>query len=226
VRGQGVLYAARRRLAPLPNRGTLSLMRATIVAGVAALALAVLASAAAGGTSVRGGCPAAWKSGWQHLANRLQTPVYCPTWMPNPLDARIGGDYQDIYSISKDRSYLVSFLYHGDQGTGDVHVNFRGYPGRTVIPRCKTIVLTGSKTLRGTTPCFADAHGTRKARGIVATVYRVNQDADQWHVLLAWRHAGSLYTVSEHVIRPYTYEQVVSNLDKLLASLVLVRPQG
>jgi hypothetical protein len=200
-------------------------MRVTIVAGVAALALAVLAAGAAGGTSVRD-CPAVWKSGWQHLANRLQAPVYCPTWMPNPLDARIGGDYQDIYSIGKDRSYLVSFLYHGDQGTGDVHVNFRGYPGRTAIPRCRTIVLTGSKTLRGTTPCFADAHGTRKARGIVATVYRVNQDADQWHVLLAWRYAGSLYTVSEHVIRPYTYQQVVSNLDKLLASLVLVRPQG
>ena len=57
-------------------------------------------------------------------------------------------------------------------------------------------------------------------------VYRVNQDADQWHILLAWRYAGSLYTVSEHVIRPYTYQQVVSNLDKLLAGLVLVRPQG
>jgi len=54
----------------------------------------------------------------------------------------------------------------------------------------------------------------------------VNQDADQWHVLLAWRHAGSLYTVSEHVIRPYTYRQVVPNLDRLLRSLVLVRPQG
>jgi len=54
----------------------------------------------------------------------------------------------------------------------------------------------------------------------------VNQDADQWHILLAWKHRGSLYTVSEHVIAPYTYRQVVKNLDRLLAGLVVVRPEG
>jgi hypothetical protein len=200
-------------------------MRATIVAGVVALALAALVPGASAKTSANT-CPAAWKTGWQHLANTVKAPVYCPTWMPNPLDALIRGDWQDIYSIDKDRSYLVSFLYHGEQGSGDVHVNFRGYPGRTTIPRCKTVVLTGKKTLRGTTPCFADSAGVAQAPGIRATVYRVNQDADQWHVLLAWSHAGSLYTVSEHVIKPYTYRQVVTNLDRLLRSLVLVRPQG
>jgi hypothetical protein len=197
-------------------------MRATIVAVLAALAFGALAG---DGGAKEQRCPAAWRSGWQQLANKINAPVYCPVWMPNPLDARIGGEWQDIYSIDKDRSYLVSFLYHGDLGTGDVHVNFRGYPGQTAIPRCKTIItVNGTKTRRGTTPCFADAGGTRKARGIVATVYTVNQDADQWHILLAWRHAGSLYTVSEHVIRPYTYKQVVRNLDRLLASLVLVQP--
>ena len=57
-------------------------------------------------------------------------------------------------------------------------------------------------------------------------MYRVNQDADQWHILLAWRHKGSLYSVSEHVIKPYTYRQVVTNLDRMLAGLVLVRPEA
>src|SRR5213082_3469041 len=200
-------------------------MRASIVAGVAALALAALVPAASSAPAARS-CPAVWKSGWQALANRIQAPVYCPTWMPNPLDGKIRGDYQDIYSIGKDRSYLVSFLEHGDAGSGDVHVNFRGYPGRTTIPRCTTVVLNGSKTVRGVTPCFADPAGTRTAHGISATVYRVNQDADQWHILLAWRYHGSLYTVSEHVIKPYTYRQVVRNLDRLLAGLVLVRPEA
>ena len=195
------------------------------MAGVAALALAALVPAASRASSA-GSCPAAWKSGWQALANRIQAPVYCPTWMPNPLDAKIGGDYIDINSVQKDRSYLISFLEHGDLGSGDVHVNFRGYPGRTRIPTCTTVVLTGKKAIRGKTPCFADAAGTRTDRGIRATVYRVNQDADQWHILLAWRHNGSLYTVSEHVIQPYTYRQVVKNLDRLLAGLVLVRPEG
>jgi hypothetical protein len=200
-------------------------MRAWIVAAVAALALGARVPAASRASAARG-CPAAWKSGWQALANRIQAPVYCPTWMPNPLNAKIGGDYIDINSVSKDRSYLISFLEHGDEGSGDVHVNFRGYVGRTAIPTCTTIVLTGKKAIRGHTPCFADAAGTRTARGITATVYRVNQDADQWHILFAWRHRGSLYTISQHVIQPYTYRSVVKNLERMLAGLVLVRPQA
>lgn len=132
-------------------------------------------------------CPHAWAKGWLELANKIETPVYCPTWMPNPLKAQIGGEWQK--------------------------------------PTCKTIVLAGkNETLHGGTPCFADPHGAEKANGIRATVYTVDQDADQWHVLFLWRHKGSLYTVSEHVIKPYTYGQVVHNLDKMLRSLVLVGP--
>jgi hypothetical protein len=199
-------------------------MRATLVGVVAAAALVVVVPS--GGAARAASCPGQWLSGWQALANRIQAPVYCPTWMPNPLDAKMRGQFIDIYSVHRDRSYLVSFLEHGDGGTGDVHVNFRGYPGTGKVPRCTTVVLTGKKTIRGTTPCFADAAGTRTTHGITATVYRVNQDADQWHILLAWHHRGSLYTVSEHVITPYTYRQVVQNLDRLLAGLVLVRPEG
>ena len=198
-------------------------MRAWLFAAVAVLVLVPAASSA----PVKGGCPAAWRSGWQALANKIQAPVYCPTWMPNPLDARIGGQYIDINSVNKDKSYLISFLEHGDAGSGDVHVNFRGYPGHTVIPRCTTVIPNGTKTIRGKTACFADAYAVRTAPGIKATAYRVNQDADQWHILLAWKHNGSLYTVSEHVIRPYDNSTVVlKNLSRLLRSLVLVQPQG
>jgi len=56
-------------------------------------------------------CPAAWRGGWQALANRIQAPVYCPTWMPVPLDAQIGGRYANGESVSRDRSYLVSFIW-------------------------------------------------------------------------------------------------------------------
>jgi hypothetical protein len=199
-------------------------MRATLVGVVAATALVVLVPA---GAATSKSCPTAWARGWQQLANRIQAPVYCPTWMPNPLDAKIGGQVIDIFSVDKtDRSYLVSFLEHGEFGSGDVHVNFRGYPGRAHIPTCTTTVLSGKKTIRGNAPCFADPAGTRTAHGITATVYRVNQDADQWHILLAWHHNGGLYTVSQHVIKPYTYRMVVGNLDRLLAGLILVRPES
>jgi hypothetical protein len=200
-------------------------MRAAMVAGVVALALTALVPGASAKTSANA-CPAAWKTGWQHLANTVKAPVYCPAWMPNPLDALIRGDWQDIYSIDKDRSYLVSFLYHGEGGSGDVHVNFRGYPGRTAIPRCRTILPSGKRTLHGTTPCFSNPAGVYRVKGIAATLYLVNQDADQWHYLLAWRHAGSLYAVSEHVIKPYSGVQIRKNLDRLLKSLVLVQPRG
>lgn len=198
-------------------------MKLTAVAGLVAIVVGVLVQGAA--AAPKTSCPADWARGWQKLADKIGAPVYCPTWMPNPLDAHIGGQYQDIYSIGKDRSYLVSFLSHGDLGSGDVHVNFRGYPGRTKIPTCQTIILEGTKTLRGTTPCFADPAGKVKVPGIDATIYRVNQDADQWHILLAWRHRGSLYTVSEHVLIPYdSATKVTANLRHLLKSLVLVQP--
>ena len=197
-------------------------MRAWLVAAAISLVLVPAAASA----PAKGVCPAAWRSGWQALANKIQAPVYCPTWMPNPLDAQIGGQYIDINSVHKDRSYLISFLEHGDAGSGDVHVNFRGYPGHTAIPRCTTVIPNGAKTIRGMTACFSDVIGVRTGPGIRATVYRVNQDADQWHILLAWKHKGSLYTVSEHVIKPYDSATVVlKNLDRVLHGLVLVLPQ-
>jgi hypothetical protein len=193
-------------------------MKRTAVAGLVAIVVGVLlqgSAAAAPKTS----CPAGWARGWEKLADKVGAPVYCPRWMPNPLNAQIGGQYQDIYEISKDRSYLVSFLEHGDLGSGDVHVNFRGYPGRTTIPTCPAPVG------KSTVPCFADPAGHVSENGIHATVYQVNQGADQWHILLLWRYRGSLYTVSQHVIIPYdSATRVRANLAHLLKSLVLVQP--
>jgi hypothetical protein len=192
-------------------------MRVTAAAGLVALVLGVLAQGAMG--APKASCPAGWAKGWQALADKVGAPVYCPTWMPNPLDAHIGGQYQDIYSIGKDRSYLVSFLEHGDLGSGDVHVNFRGYPGRSTIPTCPGQVRDAK------VPCFADPVGHMTANGIHATVYQVNQRADQWHVLLLWHHRGSMYTVSQHVIVPYdSATRVKKNLQHVLKSLVLVQP--
>ena len=196
-------------------------MRATIVAALASLALLVALAPGAGAGIHAQTCPAAWQAGWARLADKVQTPVYCPTWMPSPLDAQIGGQWQDIYSIGKDRSYLVSFLEHGDLGSGDVHVNFRGYPGRTTIPRCPAPVG------HGTVACFSDPVAHMSANGIRATVYQTNWGADQWHILLAWHRGGSLYTVSQHVITPYdSATRVRQNLLRLLKGLALVRPQG
>src|SRR5205823_4726907 len=73
-------------------------------------------------------CPAA--KGWQQLADRVRAPVYCPRWMPDPLNGVIKGQWNNIYSVSPDRSYLVGFIWF-EHGSGELHVNLRGYPGRT-----------------------------------------------------------------------------------------------
>jgi hypothetical protein len=168
-------------------------------------------------------CPKAWHAGWQALANRIHADVYCPTWMPNPIDAHIGGSWNNIDSVSADRSYLIGFVWQETgNGSGEVHVNFRGYPGRTAIPRCQDSD-TGVVRM---TPCFADAHGHKRAPGINAVMYTVNQGADTWHVLYAWRHRGALYAISEHVAPPFSYARVVENLDRMLRGLVVVHPHA
>jgi hypothetical protein len=172
-------------------------------------------------------CRAAALRGWYRLARRIHAPVYCPAWMPDPLDGVIGSRWNNIDAVSPDRSYLESWVWQetgpGAAG-GELHVNLRGYPGVTKIPTCEDTQTVNGVVRHPKLPCFADSHGRRRAGPILATVYTVNQGADQWHVLYAWRRAGSLYTLSEHVAPPLDYTKVVRNLDRMLRSLVLVNP--
>lgn len=179
--------------------------------------------ASAPGAPAARSCAAPWRGGWQKFANRTRAAVYCPGWVPQPIDAQIGGQWNNIDSVSGDRSYLLGFVWQETgNGSGEVHVNFRGYPGRTAIPRCPV----SDRGKRHLVPCFSDARGHVRANGIDATVYTVNQGADTWHVLYAWRRGGSLYTVSEHVAPPKTYARVRADLDRMLRGLVLIRPKS
>jgi hypothetical protein len=167
-------------------------------------------------------CPAAWRAGWQALANRIGAPVYCPSWMPSPLDAKRDGPWNTVDSVEKDGSYLVGFAWQ--ERAEEVHVNFRGYPGKTAIPTCTDTTVGSGKVHRTKVPCFSDPRGTRRLGPRKVTMFTVNRDADQWHVLYAWRSGGSLYAVSEHIAPPLTYSRVVKNLDRMTRGLVEIRP--
>ena len=158
---------------------------------------------------------------WRKLANRIHAPVYCPGWLPDPLCGVLGAQDNNITSVSKDRSYLESWVWQetGGAAGGELHVNLRAYPGVSKIPTCRT----GGSDSRNV-PCFASPNGTVSANGITATLYTVNQDADQWHYLLAWRRFRNLYTVSEHVAPPLTGEHVRRYLKQELQALQLVQP--
>jgi hypothetical protein len=180
----------------------------------------VAAAAPAAQVKAKPTCP--YPAGWQKLADKVGVAVYCPAWLPDPLKGQIGGRWNNIDSVSKDRSWLQSFVWQetgGGAAGGELHVNLRGYPGRTAIPTCRT----GGSDSRNV-PCFADPAQKITANGITAQLYRVNQDADAWHALLLWRKDGTLYTLSEHVAPPLTFNHVVRYLKQELASLVLVRP--
>jgi hypothetical protein len=162
-------------------------------------------------------------AGWQRLANRIKAPVYCPGWLPDPLVGQIGGKWNNINSVSRDRSYLESFVWQeteaGLAGGNELHVNLRAYPGRTRIPTCRTGGVDSQNV-----PCFADPGALVTANGITARLYTVNQDADTWHYLLLWRRFGNLYTLSEHLAPPLTGPHLKRYLKHELASLVLIRP--
>ena len=172
------------------------------------------------------GCPAAWKPGWQRLANDVGMRVYCPNWMPSPIDAEIGGQWNSAGAIvDEDKSYLAGFLWH-EAGSGDVHVNFRGYAGTTAIPRCIDTRTSGGKTRRRAVPCFSDPQDTRRVGDKTVTVYTVSRDADQWHVTYTWTENGSLYAVSEHVAPPLTFRRVLENLDRIVGGLEGIEPKA
>ena len=202
------------------------LFSAALVAALALLVSACGSSTKTAATTTAAAAPAkpacAYRAGWQQLANRIQTAVYCPGWLPDPLTAQLHGKWNNINTVSPDKSYLESFVWQetgGGAAGGELHVNLRAYPGRTTIPTCRTGGADSQNV-----PCFADARGTVSANGLKATMYTVNQDADQWHVLLAWQRAGSLYTLSEHLAPPLTYGHLVEYLKHEFRSLVMIEP--
>lgn len=216
-------------------------MIAKLLGGSLVVAAAVLVAGCGGGGGSRSSvsavettaavtCPKAWQAGWQRLANDVGELVYCPTWMPKEIDGQIGGRFHNGRWVDpKDRSYLVSFLWvDRDAGVSrEVHVNFRGYPGRTSVPSCESTLTVKGKTIREPIPCFSDPQPQkRRIGGITATVYTSNQGIDEWHVLYAWTRDGSLYTLSEHVASPYPYAQIVRNLDRMAKSLAVVEPSA
>jgi hypothetical protein len=166
-------------------------------------------SAAAGPT-----CPPAWAAGWQKLADRIGAPVYCPSWLPDPLTGQIGGQWEAIHSVTPKGSYLIGFLWF-ERDANEVHVNLRGYPGEADVPDCNGEL------------CFSGGTGSREVAGKNVDVYTVNRGADTWHVLYAWKEDGSLYSISQHVVPELglSYSEVVKNLDRIMAGLVKIEPQ-
>ena len=165
-------------------------------------------------TAAEATCPPALEPGWQNLADKIDAPVFCPSWLPDPLVGEIGGQWEGVHSVTRSGSYLVGFIWF-ERGAGEVHVNLRGYPAKTDVPTCNGA------------PCFSGEKETKEIAGKTVDVYTVNRGADTWHVLYAWDEDGSLYSISQHVVPELglSYSQVVKSLDRIMAGLVKIEPQ-
>ena len=134
------IFCRRSRGATLPG-----VSRVAAVIACAALALVAagcgsssktskVASAPPTTVAAKPTCPAGWRPVYQRLANKIHAAVYCPSWMPSPLTGQIGrnvsfgGAGGSSLSVDKDGSYLALFVW-AEPGSGEVHVNLRGYPG-------------------------------------------------------------------------------------------------
>jgi hypothetical protein len=208
--------------------------RLSLGVALASMTLALTAASCGGGESSSAPaakpsppvCRRAERVSWQKLANEIEAPVYCPSWLPQPLVGKFGGRFFNGRSVDPDRSYLVSFVWFeaSPEVISEVHVNLRGYPGTTRIPICEDTLTVAGKTVHKKLPCFSDSKGQKRLGRTTVTVYTANQGADLWHVLYAWRSGGALYTLSEHVAPPYTYAEVIAHLDRMTRRLVRIEP--
>ena len=173
-------------------------------------------------------CPVSSRASWLGVANQIHADVYCLSWLPDPLDGTFGGSTFNGRFVNARREYLVSFAWiePSADGVDEVHVNLRGYPGRVAIPVCEDTLTVNGKTVHPKMPCYGDGRTRKRFGQTTVTVYTANQGADQWHILYGWHHHGSLYTLSEHVVAPYTHAEVVANLDRMMRGLVLVHPSA
>ncbi len=122
------------------------------VLGVVLLAAAwgLVAGVVAGGRR-RGRAPCTQLGGWQRLANKIKAPVYCPSWLPDPLVPQIGNRWNNIDAVDKDRSYLESWAWQEAAGlnTQEIHVDPARLPGPDGDPAtCQDVTTVNGKTYR------------------------------------------------------------------------------
>ena len=96
-------------------------VKGLLTAALVLCAAALLASGCGETKKAEAAAPAvakptcAYPAGWQKLANKVGVAVYCPGWLPDPLTSQIGGRWNNIDSVSKDRSWLRELRLAGDR---------------------------------------------------------------------------------------------------------------
>lgn len=181
----------------------------------AAVTLAACGSGSATSGSGSGqapGCSATWKAGWQRWTDKVRMPVWCPGWMPAPIDAIIHGQWNTAEVEHHQWQLGYAWLEQGQL----IHVIFEGYPPSTFPPTCE-----------GNVPCFGgeEATATRIA-GHTVHWYDHNHASHTGHVAAVFQSNGNTYVVSIHVVSPISTKAIAKrDLTHIISSSSLLRPQ-
>jgi hypothetical protein len=185
-------------------------IRAALLAVAVALTLAGCTSGNSSRPSEAPACPHAWAAGWKTWAGRVDATVYCPTWLPSPIDARIGGQWSTESSAG--RHWQLGFVWRDEDFSGLVHVVFEGAPEGDWPLRC------------GGPPCFAGRSGSEDVNGRHVVWYDHDLGSSSGHVAAVFHAGGHVYIVSMHVFGDVGPARTRAMVRRIVAGLVPVRP--
>ena len=183
------------------------------------LAVVVVVVAACGSSGGSSGsspkpnvCPKAWAASWQTWADRVGMTIYCPGWLPSPIDGVIHGQWNTARVPDKQWQLGYAWLEQGEL----VHVVFEGYPPGTFPPDCEG------------TPCFGGREPqTEQLAGRTVTWYDHNLASHTGHIAAIFHANGNIYVISIHVASPVsTAADAKTDLRHIIRSLAPVRPGG
>lgn len=157
-------------------------------------------------------CPPGRSAGWQRWADRVHMTVFCPSWLPVQLDGSVGG--ADTTAASPGRHWQVQFVWRADDFSQLIHVVFEGFAPGTWPARC------------GGEPCYGDAAGHETIAGHRVTWFADNHGSSTGHIAAMFRDGANRYTVSLHVIDPYTAASARATVRRIVAGLVPVAPRS
>ncbi len=191
-------------------------MRRRLLPGVVLAAL-LGAAACTGGhstaaTSHAARCPPQRTASWQRWADRVHMTVFCPSWLPVQLDGAVGGP--DTTATSAGRHWQVQFVWRADDFSQLIHVVFEGFAPGTWPARC------------GGQPCYGDPAGSEVVAGRRVTWYLENHGSSTGHVAAGFREGRNRYTLSLHVIDPYTAASARATVRRIVAGLVAIAPRS
>jgi hypothetical protein len=181
------------------------------------LAVAAVGAAACGSSGGAEGskprpntCPKTWSASWHTWADRVGMTIYCPGWLPSPIDGVIHGQWNTARVPDRQWQLGYAWLEQGEL----VHVVFEGYPPGTFPPTCEG------------EPCFAGREpGTERVGGQTVTWYDHDLASHTGHVAAVFRALGNVYVISIHVASPVSTPQAAkSDLRHIIRSLAPVKP--